>query len=262
MPYWPPTYWPGGSGSSSSSSSATSTLASPARANNFRQSLQNDPFIWDDVETVTLTSYRKTGSMIDMPTAAKRRQLTKKERSTSYGAYGSAALVWLIPDLQVTETMKPLKPRDTITTLGGTIFTAQEVDHAAVRSFWRLICLNLSIVEDLQDIIDIQQPLQAYDASGTRFKRWPEDGQGKVLYPQLQARVQLITEDLVEERGIRGMKRTHAVIVSKQLAFDSSWYENRIKWVSLGVTKYLEIVGYHNPERIDELPVIDAVLVP
>ena len=96
--------------------------------------------------------------------------------------------------------------------------------------------------------------------AGAYVKTWPEDGGGSTLYPSLPARVQLLTADEAEDRGIKAFRQAFSVIVLKQIP--NLTLEDRIKWTQAGVTKYLSVVGVHNPSRIDELPVIDAAILP
>jgi head-tail adaptor len=224
--------------------------------------LSQDYLSWDNTEAVQYASVRNTDTMYDVIPMVRRRMLSAKELAASGGAYIGGDSAFLIPTPLLAALLaqeRQPKPGDQILDAGGQTWTVlgaqgQKQDRTAYQT-WKCVCRNLAIVYDLQDLIDIQRATITYDAGGGKVKTWPSDGGGSTPYPSLPARVQLLTDEVVEERGMRGFRGTHAVIVSKQL---SVTYEDRIKWGSV----YLDIVGYHNPERIDELPVIDAMLPP
>lgn len=225
-----------------------------------------DYLAWDNTEAVRLTSRRKSsagGDMTDLVPVARRRALTRRELAASRGVYVATDLVWEIPSDQIQALLldrRQPKPGDLVEPEDGTAeqYTALEVKgqcrDAAGYQTWVLTSRNLALHHDLRDLVDIQRPATSYDRSGTRLKLWPPEG-GSTPYRSLPARVQLLTEELADERGIHGFKGTHAVIVGRPVDLTA---EDRIKWGST----YLEILGLHNPERIDELPVIDAVLAP
>jgi hypothetical protein len=67
----------------------------------------------------------------------------------------------------------------------------------------------------------------------------------------------LLTQEIVDERLVRGFQGTHAVVVDRQIAVTN---QDRIAWSdATGAVQYLDIVGYHNPEQIGELPVVDCL---
>lgn len=228
--------------------------------------LSNDWQFWMNTETVTLSSHRSDGDMTCTIDVCKRRAMTGKELAASNGVYTGDDVLFLIPNAFLPEGILP-KPGDVITDEDGTEFTAIGVDGRKrdrnnQYQTWALSCRDLVLANDLAHSIDIQAPTILIDEAGGKLKLWPEDGRGSTPYKALKARVQLLTEDMADERGIRGWKGTHAVIVSKPLKVDAAFSENRVKWTSGGKTVYLAIVGYHNPQRVDELPVLDCTLAP
>ncbi len=210
-----------------------------------------DYLLYDNAEAITYQSVA-AASRTSYPIATAVR-LTKsaKERAPSNAAYVGADLQWLVSG---TLLPVPPKPGDQIQDAAGVLWTVQTADYEVLDKQYLLDCLNLAIVYQLQDTITIERPTISYDGSGVRVKTWPPTG-GSTPYQNLAARVQPLDASLVDERGLRGLAVTHACIVSQQVSVTN---EDRI---NLGGV-YYEIRGYHNPARVDELPVIDAELVP
>ncbi len=216
--------------------------------------------IWDNQVSVTLTSTRLAGTLVDTVAGALARQLTMQEKATSGGAYEGATLTWLLPRKNV--QIGPLKQADVVEANEGPhvgrVFTALQADLGCEQAFWRMVCVDLSIVHDLRDRITIERPTISYDASGVAVLTFPPDG-GREVYRNLKAKVQLISEDRAEERLIEGFRGTHTVTVEKQIVLEPY---DRIKWVEAQTTYYLDTVALRNPSRLDELPVVDARLKP
>lgn len=238
----------------------------------------------DNLEAIRYTSVRLSGSMQAMLPRCLRRKLSRKELAASGGAYQGNDVVLLTSWRQiqglVSQQREP-KPGDTWQSAGDVLpgqgpgqpatFTVIEVeggarDGSGHYQMWRLTSRNLVVAFDLQDTIDIQIPTITYDGAGTAIRTWPEQGGGQTIYPALAARVQLITDDISDERGIRAFVGNYAVIVSKQVP--AATMEARIRWPAMSATlptsnvQWLDIKGVHNPAVITELPVIDALLVP
>lgn len=226
--------------------------------------ISQDWRIIDGGVQVTYTSTRFTGSVYDNIVAFPR-QLSSREQEASDAAYVSATRLFNVPASQFASGFVP-KEGDTITDPAGTVWTVLHHDLSAFDQWWDLTGLSLAIAYDLQDMIQIQRAAISYDAAGAVLKLWPDGSPkgGQVLYPSMLANVQALTAEIVEERGIRDTKITHAVQVSQQIQVTN---QDRIKATKLeGVVLsqpiYLEIRGYHNPDRIDELSVLDCELLP
>ena len=219
-----------------------------------------DYLVWDNYVPITYQS-------IDGRTArlAKclRIELTLKEQAIAGGGYLGADLNWLIPSKIIPTGFKVGQPGDTVVEADGSAFTvldsAAQVRDKTGPQVYRLHTRNLAIAYNLRDLIDIQRPGITHDAAGAVVKAWPPSG-GSAIYASLPAKVQLLTRDVVEERGIVGFKGTHAVYVSRQVPLVT--LEDRIKWTDGGVTHYLNINGVRQPDRIDELCALDASLPP
>lgn len=221
---------------------------------------------WTGTEPVSYTSQRNTGSMAcDIPTAL-RSELTKREKAASNAAYIGAEINWLLPAALLPPGFVPKSGDQLVASQGNEAYAILDVkgqcrDQSGYQ-VWSLRGLNLAIVYDLKDTVTIERAEIVYDAAGAELKFWPstDKGRGKILYGDVLARVQEHTREVIEERGIQGFKGTHTVFVSRQVP--GVTFEDRIALVKAGVTYYLNIVGLHNPERIDELPALDAVLAP
>ena len=207
----------------------------------------NDYLVWDNTCTVSYVSVNKTGDQNFCPSGCHRHAISRKELAASDGVYTPDDVVLRIPRPML--AVKP-KPRDRWTDEEGEVFTVLEVGRIVGVQRYRLVCRNLIIAHELNDLIDIQRATITYDSAGVKIKTpWT------VVYPQLAARVQPITSETVDERGVRGFKTTHTIILSQEVVVTN---EDRVSFAG----RFYEIRGYHNPERIDELPVIDAELVP
>lgn len=218
-----------------------------------------DYLVWENREAVTFRSRTRTGGT-DFPiTDAKRRAPTYKELAASNGAYTGQDLVWLLPAVLAPSAsgQHAPKPGDKVTDDDGVIWTALEVALNKLKQTWRLVTRNLVLAYDLRDTIDIQRPTISYDAAGAITRTWPDDETpgGSNAYEGLAAKVQLITDETVDILGVRGLKGNYAVFVAEDVEIQES---DRIKWDGV----YLTIKTLRNPQRIDELPVLDCELLP
>lgn len=188
----------------------------------------------------------------------KRRALTKSELLASEGAYIGTDVVFLIPS-QIAPLDFTAKPGDVIEDDDHDRYTALSVALQKFKQTWRCTCRNLAIAHGLEHKIDIQEPAISYDAAGAVVRQFPPDG-GFTAYAQVRARVQLLSQEQAEERGLRGFLEAYAVIVEKQVRFTNN---ARIKWQDeKGTLRFLNIEKLRNPELITELPVIDGVIPP
>jgi hypothetical protein len=212
---------------------------------------------WDNVEAVHLEidrgaslDQRSRLSTVDYVPVAKRRALSRREQTPAAGGYTAGSLVWHIPAAVLTPGVRP-KIGDAVMDLDQERWTVVEASLKRNRQRWELTTLNLRITHDLRDTIDVQRAARSSDAAGVPAKTFPPDG-GTVLYRALPCRVQLVSAEIADQRGIRGTQRTYTVIVDRQISVDT---EDRILWRG----QVLDITGYRNPELISELPVIDAL---
>ena len=213
-----------------------------------------DYLTWDNTEAVTYQSRRAAGGPKAPIPVAKRRPLKKHELSASGGVYTGLDRVWIVPAALLPPGVVP-KPADVLTDAKGTPWTVLEAAAAKTDQTWRLTSRDLVLAYDLRDMVNVERAAISYDAAGAAIKAFPTGSPsgGQVLYAGLPARVQLLTGEIAEERGIRGTERAYDVIVGGQVD-DVSEAEDRINWNGV----YLDIVRLKNAERIDELPVLEC----
>ncbi len=222
----------------------------------------------------TLTSVRQSGNRTESVATVKMRPVNRKEIAASNGVYTSLDVVFLLPGILV--HVGPLKPRDLVTVGGqiqpgagtsvdqGTIYTTLEAaanrrDGSGNPATWRLICRDPIIAYDLQDTITIEQ---ASDDRSTPavLRLWPSDSNspsrgGSVIVSNLPCRVQPQQAETVQERGLEGQETKYTIYLSQQIAF-ANIRECRVLWKG----KILSRLVYHDAERIDLLPVLEAIL--
>jgi hypothetical protein len=241
---------------------------------------------WDNVSSGIYESLRAQPSIVDasplfdgrtpapqppknrslrfyVPTA-KRRQLSKRELAER-PIYAPSDQNWLIPDALFPAgiTSKPgdvwvelpQNASDLLEQTGGTRWTVLQVDWLKFHTVRRLTCRNLVLELGLADSISVERPAIRYDAAGVPVKQFPSDPVnpgGVVLYESVPASVDLISKEMAEQYGIRGLQASYQVIVGQELDVTG---EDRVL-LSNGL--YLDIVGYQHAQRIDQLPFIVA----
>lgn len=233
-----------------------------------------DYLSWDGTESVTYESARRptdspalsrqlrNPSQADMIPVAKRRALTRRELAASLGSYTAGDRVWLLPAAVLPSWLSP-KPGDVVVDSAAARWTALEVQTNKGEQTYRLTCRNLTLVFELRDSIDIERASVIYDGAGAAIKQFPTGPGprgGQVLYTGLVCRVQLATQQIAEERGIRGFRGTYAIIVEREVTVTN---EDRIRLRTastdgLAAGSYLEIRDYHQAQTIDNLSVIAA----
>lgn len=217
--------------------------------------LSQDYLVFDGYEAVTYQRTTLADGNLDTVSHALRRSPSAREASPSGGAYTATDLDWVIPKAVLIQGMAP-KVGDVVIDGDSSRWTVLNAAFWAMQNTWRLQCRNLTLHYDLRHRVDIERPGISFDNAGVAVKQFPPSG-GRVAYGDLPCRVQLLSQEIANERGLRGFQGTHAVIVDRQVAVTN---DDRVKWVENGVTYYLDIVGYHDAQRIDSLPVIDAQL--
>lgn len=255
MPYFPLAWWGWSNAQAKAAAAGTTTVAGGTPYKPLPVP-RHDWTAYDDMEGVTLQSTRNPGSMRDYVASALRRKRTLEERSTSNAVYQVWKQEWIVPDELI---QWPLKPGDLVIDGVQNRWTVITAEPFAMDSEWRLDTLALLLHPDLYDVIDIERASVFQDAGGSTYKVYPGDAGsgGSVLYKALPCRVQLIEGPAHAERGIRGQVRKFQVISSLQI--DDVTTEDRAKWIDpSGRTVYLEIRNLRNPERVDELPVLDC----
>lgn len=216
--------------------------------------LGNDHLCWDGAEQATLLVRLRGGGerAVGVP-LAKRRNIRLREKSPSSGVYIGAEINWHVPQRDLPAGIEP-KPGDAIEDRQQRQWTVLTVARNRLGHTWTLGCVDLVIAHDLRDLVTIQRPQLSYDAAGVASKQWLS------RYTDVPARVQSTTQSVSEERAVRAARQAYEVVVARQLA-DVDLAVDRIEWRDpQGETRYLDMVGFRQPDRIDELPVIEAEL--
>lgn len=228
--------------------------------------LSTDYLVFDDLEPITLITdiAPQDGAEAGQPIAsALRRNPSKRELSASNGAYTGQDVVWEIPAVLVTGT---IKPGDMIQQADQTQFTVLETSLDAVNSIWHCMARDMAIVWGLRDTINIEQSGITYDADGAAVRAWPTNSTnvgGTTQYAALVCKVQLEDADVQSLRGVRGQARKWTIFLSKQILIDVR--ECRVVWTDVagrqgpaGKTYYFDLDNYQQAERIDQLPILLA----
>jgi hypothetical protein len=214
---------------------------------------------WDNTEAVALESADRPSADVVSIGLAKRRSVRGREKSPSGGAYVGYELTWHIPARFVPPGIRP-KPGDAIVDGDGRRWTVLTVDLMRAGERWQLGTVDLELALGLRHVIDLERAEILYTPAGAPLKRFPsappESRGGRVLHANLPARVQLATEEVTEDRAVRAWLRTYQVWVAKPVP--DLVEDDRIRWVENGQALYLDVVSVRNPERIDELWMIEA----
>lgn len=207
--------------------------------------LRLDHLCWDGTEEILYESVRKDYAPdVDTIAGALRRAVRTSEGFASRGVYTATDLNWCLPEVAFVE--KKPKPADVVVDIDGNRYTVLDADFNTLRSWWLCRTRNLTIANDLQDIISIETPVLSRDAALGLVYDW------SIRYTGIKCRFQPITDDAAAERLVSATARMFRVIVDRQLQVTNDVGFDRIN--KDGVI--YEILGYSNPERLDELPVL------
>ncbi len=238
---------------------------------------QTDYLSWDNVEPATLEvarrpvdnpsltrQLRNPNQSYDLP-ITKWRALSRKELAASFGAYTGGDRICLVPRAILSQDIAEIKPGDVLrrTALDDSRWTTLDVQTNKFGQTFRLSMRNLVLAFDLRDKIDIERAHTVYDPAGAAIKQFPTGPGprgGIMAYQGLAARVQLMTEQIADERGIRGFKGSYMVILEREVVVTN---EDRIRLTQdstdgLPAGTYLEIRDYHQAQTIDNLAVVAA----
>lgn len=215
----------------------------------------DDYLVFDNREAVEYTSVRVNGMQMDRIEDAHRRQPSRNEAAASEGVYTAGRLRWNIPTVQM--LIGPPKPGDTVKDGEGEEWTVTSAFKSADGGWWDVDTVSLRIAFDLRDEISIERAGMDVSNAGIVTKLFPPDG-GDTLYAELACRVQPVEFEQRMEHGADGTLKRYQVYLSKQTPLIDM--HCRIVWVSndTGKTVYLERLKYSQPERIGELPLIEA----
>lgn len=228
--------------------------------------------VWDNTETLTYVSTQQAGDQVDAVRHVRRHLVGVKEAAASAGAYTAGDVLFYVPRVALRLELGEPKPGDVLLDDEQVRWTVLGVDKRKrdrrAPQTYKLQARDLRLAFQLEDLVTIETPARSLDATGARVVAWVPK------YELLPAKVQQLAEAESEERGLRGSKVTYSVTVDRQIKVTLG--EDRIVWrkgllASAGATAvpddsdppvHLDITGYRNPERLDELPVMDAEVRP
>jgi hypothetical protein len=170
--------------------------------------------------------------------------------STDHLAWDNPEVRWHLPTRHL-DGATPA-PADVVIDGSGVRWTALTRDVNRLAETYMLGCVDLTLAHGLRDTVVIERATLGQSASGVPTKTFDR------VLATCAARVQELSRQTVEERGARYSRPRYDVIIDRQLDIDTA--EDRVRWTKRGNTKYLDIIGYRNPERIDELPVLECEL--
>ena len=197
--------------------------------------------IVDRTEDVVLTRSESLATVAI--TGALRIQVTEQEAATSGGKYTRNDVRWSLVADQLSE---PPRLGDTLTDSDATVWTILEVELATSASRYECTTRHVSIIEGLNQQIDIQQAAWTKGDSGAVTASW------NTIQTNVPARIQPLQRDIVVEHHHRIQRTTHSVFVAD--TFD--WTGNHRIVDRAG--KIYDVIRQEESERIDEL---DEILV-
>jgi hypothetical protein len=234
-----------------------------------KPSLISDWRVWDSTTPAVIHSARRPivdpaalaqpDSFQAIPCIVKPRNIIVSERAASFGRYTSRDRVILLPTQNLPGQFYA-KPSDIVEILDdGSRWVVQTADLRTRGTWWRLETLDLQIEKKLFQTVNIERATLSYDSAGFAVKTFPPAG-GSTLYADLPASVQLITEEIANQRGIRAFLGNYSITVARQV---SVTFDDRVTWTDLTDTlNVFDILAVQNPERIDELPLLVCALKP
>lgn len=217
-----------------------------------RADIIDDYLMWDNLEAGTWTEAKTTSPVTRNVARLKRRNPTYKEMAASNGVVTMSDIVILLPMQEIASGASDPKPRDTFT-LGSDSWTVLEAQLNTWRTWWRLVCRNFKIAENLCDTINVLSPAIGQDAAGAAVL-----GSFTTVWEEIPARIQR------EGSGVDGTTLDKRGSPEKYTVYTASQIEAapylRIEEVG-GEGRILQVVRTVNPERITDLMSMECEIV-
>lgn len=222
--------------------------------------LSADYTLFDGLETVVFRSDRKAleDYFVEVESCL-RRQISTREQAASGGVYQAGDVRWHIPKTLLLDAaangLEP-KPGDYLQESidedeeSFRNWTILAVEKATLDTRWGLVCRDLRIAFDLRELVEVWSPDNAQDQAVSRVPVFSPRITG------LAARIQEVSADVVDERGKRGLRHRYEVFVERRITVSN---EDQLRDASGNV---YEVRGYRQPDRIDELQLIEVERVP
>lgn len=193
--------------------------------------------------TVEHVSVRLSGNVTTCVSDVVRHAISKRELAASNGVYVPDDVVFRLPS--ATATVRP-KPRDTIEDNEGTVWTILEVGRIVGTKRYRCVCRDLIIHEHLDTDVELWVCTNAQDAGGGRSPSF-------ALSQTIAGRIQPVQGDTEDRLGKRTTRKLYQIF----LASEPTSISTQDQFRDSGGVVY-QILGWRNPERIDELFVADV----
>ncbi len=206
-----------------------------------------DYVLWDLAEAVTFTASATAGNTNVSVATALRAQPEERERAPSGGVYAGFDLTWYLPG-PLLSGHSP-KPGDLVTDGSSVPYTVLKTNYDQLDKVWVLYTVDLILANDLRDTVDIYGPTDGQDAGGARVPSFAP------VYSSLAARVQEVQGEVATERGKHGTRQRFDVFLTTRVSVTIHHQ------VRKGATIY-SVTGWRNPDRIDELMVLNCERVP
>lgn len=208
---------------------------------------------WPEREDATLRKQTALGTYTDHALsatggAAKRRAPTWKEQAASAGAYSAKNLVWLLPTANLPSGVTP-KAGDVIRDADGVDHTVLEVLVGKFGQTHRCVTIALAVVYELSALGTLERPISGRDGAGR-----PLAAGYDTVAADVRCRVQ-------PEDGAAGDVDERRVIALRYTAVLATGVAVRAKdrFTADGVA--YTVLGFRNPERLDELLQLTLELV-
>lgn len=190
-----------------------------------------------------------TLSTVSVSTAL-RLPVSNRERLASQGVYTSLDRMWCLPG-PLLSGHTPI-PGDQILDADEVSWTILEISgYSELTDTHNCLTRNLVLANGLTDSIDIETATVTQTATGAKINTWA------TKYSGIRCRMQPEQTEDMDGRGKKATQIRYLIPVERQIdPRNSAGDWGRVKFGS----QYLEITGYKQSERIDELPIIEATL--
>jgi hypothetical protein len=213
---------------------------------------ETDQTCIDNLEAVTYTSIATIGNTaVAILDAAFYRAAGLGEGSPSQGVYVKALGRFSIrPSLLA--AVGGVKPADTITRTDGSIWTVLRAVTPSV-SVYQIDVIDLILSNGLQQSGTLLRPLTTKDAAG-RQALGPYAGYN-VIATGIPCRLQPITGDVTDVFDRKSVVQKWTAIIGTQLTASAK------DVFSVDNVTFYTVLGFKNPQRIDELQTLSLELV-
>ena len=197
----------------------------------------------DHVQTVTVR-HAVSGASTTVA-GALARPIAMGEARPSGGRYTADDVRWHLPTGVLNE---PLAPGDEIITADETAWIVQEVKQVGLNARLQCVARKLQIVAGATDLVRLQIATWTKSAAGAPVVAWDD------VLTDVAARIQPHRGEIVIEHNKKKIRLTHEIYLDQPVTIDSN---HRI--IDAAGNPYA-LVGYTDPQRIDRLTAILAVV--